>query len=97
MFFHWPDRLEKRQTFHEAQTKGNVWGPERFDVLRHLVRRLTFDMRGGRKQAKLACGRPLDGRVSRREAHEARDFLDFPRLRNQAEEAGRKRRTVAMS
>src|SRR2546426_5067139 len=24
---------------------------------------LTFDMRGGRKQAKLACGRPLDGRV----------------------------------
>ena len=25
--------------------------------------RLTFDMRGGRKQAKLACGRPLDGRV----------------------------------
>jgi len=27
------------------------------------LRRLTFDMRGGRKQAKLACGRPLDGRV----------------------------------
>ena len=26
---------------------------------------LTFDMRGGRKQAKLACGRPLDGRVRR--------------------------------
>ena len=28
-----------------------------------FLRRLTFDMRGGRKQAKLACGRPLDGRV----------------------------------
>src|SRR5438034_4773315 len=28
-----------------------------------LARGLTFDMRGGRKQAKLACGRPLDGRV----------------------------------
>src|SRR5881392_826095 len=26
---------------------------------------LTFDMRGGRKQAKPDCGRPLDGRVSR--------------------------------
>jgi hypothetical protein len=25
--------------------------------------RLTFDMSGGRKQAKLAGGRPLDGRV----------------------------------
>src|SRR5438105_12088429 len=25
---------------------------------------LTFDMRGGRKQAKPDCGRPLDGRVS---------------------------------
>ena len=25
---------------------------------------LTFDMRGGRKWAKPACGRPLDGRVS---------------------------------
>jgi hypothetical protein len=25
----------------------------------------TFDMRGGRKQVKLACGRPLDGRVRR--------------------------------
>ena len=24
---------------------------------------LTFDMRGGRKWAKPACGRPLDGRV----------------------------------
>ena len=24
---------------------------------------LTFDMRGGRKQAKPDCGRPLDGRV----------------------------------
>ena len=33
---------------------------------------LTFDMRGGRKQAKLACGRPLDGRVRRlvADAHE---------------------------
>ena len=28
-----------------------------------MVCGLTFDMRGGRKQAKLACGRPLDGRV----------------------------------
>ena len=27
---------------------------------------LTFDMRGGRKWAKPACGRPLDGRVRRR-------------------------------
>src|SRR2546427_11917665 len=31
--------------------------------LHRALRRLTFDMRGGRKQAKLACGRPLDGRV----------------------------------
>src|SRR5437870_2775999 len=30
-----------------------------------VLRGLTFDMRGGRKQAKLACGRPLDGRVRR--------------------------------
>jgi hypothetical protein len=30
----------------------------------HMIRRgLTFDMRGGRKWAKPACGRPLDGRV----------------------------------
>src|SRR5438128_6947083 len=28
--------------------------------------RLTFDMSGSRKQAKLACGCPLDGRVRRR-------------------------------
>ena len=28
-----------------------------------VQRRLTFDMRGGRKWAKPACGRPLDGRV----------------------------------
>jgi len=27
---------------------------------------LTFDMSGGRKQAKPACARPFDGRVSRR-------------------------------
>jgi hypothetical protein len=27
------------------------------------LRRLTFDMRGGRNAAKLHCGRPLDGRV----------------------------------
>jgi len=27
---------------------------------------LTFDMRGGRQQAKPAVGRPLDGRVRRR-------------------------------
>ena len=26
---------------------------------------LAFDMRGGRKQAKVACGRPLDGRLGR--------------------------------
>ena len=34
---------------------------------------LTFDMRGGRKQAKPDCGRPLDGRVRRRcfAAHDA--------------------------
>jgi plasmid maintenance system killer protein len=34
-----------------------------FHVRRHW--RLTFDMRGGRKQAKPAGGRPLDGRVRR--------------------------------
>ena len=28
-----------------------------------FLRGLTFDMRGGRKRAKPACGRPLDGRV----------------------------------
>ena len=32
---------------------------------RELARALTFDMRGGRKWAKPACGRPLDGRVRR--------------------------------
>ena len=30
-----------------------------------FLRGLTFDMRGGRKWAKPACGRPLDGRVRR--------------------------------
>jgi hypothetical protein len=30
---------------------------------RRFPRGLTFDMRGGRKWAKPACGRPLDGRV----------------------------------
>ena len=29
----------------------------------NALARLTFDMRGGRKWAKPACGRPLDGRV----------------------------------
>src|SRR4051812_47160300 len=33
---------------------------------RWVFRGLTFDMRGGRKWAKPACGRPLDGRVRRR-------------------------------
>ncbi len=36
----------------------------------HIECGLTFDMRGGRKQAKLACGRPLDGRVR---AHAGKD------------------------
>ena len=36
---------------------------------------LTFDMRGGRKQAKLACGRPLDRRV-RELVHKA--LLNWP-------------------
>src|SRR5216683_1539394 len=31
--------------------------------------RLTFDMRGGRKWAKPACGRPLDGRVRPHSSH----------------------------
>ena len=35
----------------------------REQVGRELTRALTFDMRGVHKQAKLACGRPLDGRV----------------------------------
>jgi hypothetical protein len=30
---------------------------------------LTFDMRGGRKWAKPACGRPLDGRVRPHSMH----------------------------
>jgi tRNA 2-selenouridine synthase SelU len=34
-------------------------------MLRLVLCGLTFDMRGGRKQAKLACGCPLDGRVRR--------------------------------
>jgi hypothetical protein len=33
------------------------------DGHRLFLGRLTFDMRGGRKQAKPDCGRPLDGRV----------------------------------
>ena len=33
------------------------------DYLASALCGLTFDMRGGRKQAKLACGRPLDGMV----------------------------------
>src|SRR5207247_7146948 len=41
-----------------------------FDVIKHefscgTERGLSFDMRGGRKWAKPACGRPLDGRVRR--------------------------------
>ena len=32
---------------------------------------LTFDMRGGGKQAKPDCGRPLDGRVRRLHVDEA--------------------------
>jgi len=36
-----------------------------------VLRGLTFDMRGGRKWAKPACGRPLDGRV-RRLGHDPR-------------------------
>lgn len=31
--------------------------------------RLTFDVRGGRKRAKTAVGRPIDGRVRRLLAH----------------------------
>jgi len=42
------------------------WGRER------VLRRLTFDMRGGRQWAKPAVGRPLDGRV--RPAAEVRGF-----------------------
>jgi hypothetical protein len=39
-------------------------------------RGLTFDMRGGRKWAKPACGRPLDGRVRRRGvARRAREIV----------------------
>jgi hypothetical protein len=43
-------------------------GPARDDLARIFFEArarsaLTFDMRGVRKQAKLACGRPLDGRV----------------------------------
>jgi hypothetical protein len=33
------------------------------------LRRLTFDVRGGHKRAKPACGCPLDGGVSRRRLH----------------------------
>jgi hypothetical protein len=33
------------------------------DECGHSSRPLTFDMRGGRKWAKPACGRPFDGRV----------------------------------
>jgi hypothetical protein len=36
------------------------WAQDEADV---ALNALTFDMRGGRKQAKLAFGRPLDGRV----------------------------------
>lgn len=34
--------------------------------------KLTFDMSGGRKWAKLACGRPLDGKVGRHRGERAR-------------------------
>src|SRR6058998_80528 len=34
-----------------------------------VIRNLTFDMRGGRQQAKPDVGRPLDGRVSRLGEH----------------------------
>ena len=36
---------------------------DREGVTAPAARALTFDMRGGRKWAKPACGRPLDGRV----------------------------------
>jgi len=39
----------------------------------------AFDMRGGRKQAKLACGRPLDGRVGR---HASEASLLFTSVRS---------------
>ena len=42
-------------------------------VAGRLLCGLTFDMRGGRKWAKPACGRPLDGRV-RRLFGDAHDF-----------------------
>ena len=35
----------------------------RMKTARLLMKNLTFEMRGGRKQAKPDCGRPLDGRV----------------------------------
>src|ERR1700704_1487691 len=38
-----------------------AFGASRSSAL--ALRALTFDMRGGRKQAKPDCGRPLDGRV----------------------------------
>jgi len=44
-----------------------------------IYRCLTFDVRGGRKQAKLAGGRPLDGRVRPR-VWEHRPGPDFDLL-----------------
>ena len=38
-------------------------GSSKPNALRPCFGGLTFDMRGGRKWAKPACGRPLDGRV----------------------------------
>src|SRR2546427_6052298 len=44
---------------------------------------LTFDMRGGRKWAKPACGRPLDGRVRPLVTEErVRFHLPLPPLRD---------------
>ena len=57
---------------------------------------LTFDMRGGRKQAKLAYGRPLDGRVRRlcrQHAPPLEDATGNKRRHGRCEREKRRRRT----
>src|SRR5947208_1967606 len=58
-----PKRLTRTETCLRTltpQLQGRAGGTQWFDA---FPWRLTFDMRGGRQTAKLAVGRPLDGRV----------------------------------
>ena len=68
----WPTRCHRFNSAWRMSTNSqtigqSAIGTEKRMMIAKSAKRirggLTFDMRGGRKQAKTACGRPLDGRV----------------------------------